>query len=85
MTGEERKKMIDRAFKKIAKSKFLSPQSCTHLSQTRIHIFELNKIINHFENKFDYVPSSARLLFYKYNNKQERMLFKKYKEEYINE
>ena len=73
-------KKIDRAFKKHAKNKFLSPQSCTRLSQTRLHIFELNKIIKHLEKKFNYVPSSAQLLFYKYNNKQERMLFEKYME-----
>ena len=79
--GEETKR-LDKEFKKLAKNKFRSPDSCTHLNQTREYIFELNAIIRHFENKFNYVPSSAQLLFNAYNVKQERMLFEKYKEDY---
>jgi len=75
-------KKIDKAFKKLTKNKFLSPDNCTHLNQTRAYIFELNNIIKHFESKFDYVPPSAQLLFNAYNDKQERMLFKKYQEEF---
>ncbi|MCK5102409.1 MAG: hypothetical protein KAI99_12850 [Cyclobacteriaceae bacterium] len=82
MTEEGNIKKIDRVYKKLTKNKFPNPQSCTRLSQTRICIFELNEIIKHFEKKFNYVPTSAQLLFYNYNNKQERLLFEKYKEEF---
>ncbi len=84
MSKEGNLKKLDKEFKKLTKNKFLSPHSCTQLNQTRAYIFELAKIINHFERKFDYVPSSARLLFNEYNNKQEKMLFKKFQEAYSN-
>lgn len=82
MKKSKESKHIDQFFEKITRDKFLSPQSCTQLHQTRGYIFELNKIIKHFEREFNYVPTAARLLFYKYNLKQEMMLFEKYKEEY---
>lgn len=75
-------KEIDKAFENLTRNKFHSPQSCTHLHQTRGYIFELHKIIKQFERQFNYVPASARLLFYRYNLKQEMMLFEKYKEEF---
>ncbi|MCG8311079.1 MAG: hypothetical protein MI975_27075 [Cytophagales bacterium] len=83
MSGGNSKKQLDREFKKLTKNKFLSPDNCTQLRQTRACIFELNKIIKHFEKKFDYIPSSAQLLFNEYNTRQEQMLFEKYKKEYI--
>lgn len=76
-------KQINRAFKKLAKRKFPNPDNCTKLEQTRANIFELATIIQHFEKKFEYIPESALLLFYKYNEKQESILFDKYKEEYL--
>ncbi len=76
-------KKLDQAFNKLAKNKFLNPQNCNQLNQTRTYLFELSKIIQYFEQKFNYVPSSARLLFTEYNTKQESMLFEKYKEEYF--
>ena len=39
--------------------------------------------ISHFEKKFEYIPESALMLFYKYNEKQELILYKKYVEEYV--
>ncbi len=75
-------KKIQKEFKKLTKDKFLSPDQCTELNQTRAYIFELNKIIKHFEKKFDYVPPAAQLLFNEYNMKQERMLFEDYLNEY---
>jgi len=75
-------KSIEKEFKKLTKDKFLSPDRCTQLNQTRAYIFELNKIIKHFERKFDYVPPSAQLLFNEYNMKQEKMLFDDYTREF---
>ena len=75
-------KKIDKAFKKLAKDKFMNPERCTQLRQTRGYIFELNKMIKHFEKKFNYVPPSAQLLFNDYNTKQESMLFRNYNEEF---
>lgn len=85
MKTHKHKKKADKEFKKITRDKFLNPKSCTQLHQTRAYIFELNKIIQHFESKFNYVPNSAQLLFNEYNTKQESMLFQKYKEEYLDE
>jgi len=82
MKEEAKFKKIQKEFKKLTKDKFLSPDQCTELNQTRAYIFELNKIIKHFEKKFDYVPPAAQLLFNEYNMKQERMLFEDYMNEY---
>lgn len=79
-------KKIDKEFKKyLSKVKFMNPKECTQLRQTRAYIFELNKIIKHFEKKFNYVPSSAQLLFNEYNMKQEKMLFEEFKSNYSKE
>jgi len=82
MSTDSPNRKIDKEFRKIAREKFLPPGSITKLSQTRFYIFELNKLISHFEKKFSYVPSSARLLFNEYNNLQEKMLYDKFKEKY---
>ena len=85
MNEEENVKKLDKEFRKLTKNKFLSPRSCTQLNQTRAYLSELNEIIKHFEQKFNYVPSSAQLLFNEYNVKQEKMLYEKYKEEFSKE
>ena len=81
MKDEERKKELDKKFDKLARTTFPNPDECT-LNETRAFISELNKVIAHFERKFNYIPSSAHLLFDKYNNKQEQMLFNQYLNEY---
>lgn len=78
-------KKIEKEFKKLTKDKFLSPARCTQLNQTRAYIFELNKIIKHFEKKFNYIPPSAQMLFNEYNVRQEKMLFENYLKEYSEE
>ncbi len=83
MNKEDINKKLEKEFKKLTRNKFLSPRDCTHLTQTRAYIFELNKIIAHFEKKFNHVPDSAHLLVTEYNSKQEKMLFDKYKEDYL--
>lgn len=85
MGSNEKQKQLDRKFKMLSKDKFPSPANCDHLYQTRNYIFELNRIIKHFENKFDYIPSSAQVLFHEFNSKQESMLYDKYKEKYLKE
>lgn len=82
MSADFQNRKIDKEFRKIAKEKFLPPGNITELSQTRFCIFELHKLIAQFEKKFNYVPSSARLLFNEYNDLQEKMLYDKFKEEY---
>jgi hypothetical protein len=79
----DKSKNLEKEFKKLIKNKFLSPNSCTQLDQTRAYINELNQIIRHFETKFNSIPSSAQILFNEYNMKQEKMLYEKYKEEYV--
>ena len=85
MGADHKEKKLEKQFKKITKDRFPKPDNCTHLYQTRNYIYELNRIIKHFEKKFDYVPSAAQMLFYKFNSKQERMLFERYKEDYLKE
>ncbi|NJN26776.1 MAG: hypothetical protein HC819_12785 [Cyclobacteriaceae bacterium] len=78
----ENSKKLDKEFKKIAKNRFIDPQSCTQLRQTREYMSELHEIIKHFEQKFQYIPSSAQELFNEYHTRQERMLFEQYKKDY---
>ena len=85
MEDQRKEKKLEKKFRELTKNKFVSPADCTHLYQTRSYIFELNRIIKHFESKFNYIPSAAQLLFNEYNTKQERILFEKYKSDYLKE
>jgi hypothetical protein len=85
MKGSKSPKRIEKEFKKIVKDKFISPSRCTQLHQTRAYIFELNKIIKDYEQRFDYVPPAAQVLFNDYNMRQEKMLYDDYLREYSNE
>ena len=82
MKGKEIIRHIDQEFKKLAKNKLLKPEDCNHPHQTRACIFELTKIIRHFEHKFNYVPPAAHLLVNEYSVKQERMIFENYCKEF---
>ena len=83
--NDQFKKKVEKKFERIAKNHFRDPGDCTELAETRSYLAELNKIIQHFERKFDYIPSSAQLLFNEYNSKQEQMLFEAYKKKYLKE
>ncbi len=83
--NDQFKKKVEKKFERIAKNHFRDPEDCTELAETRSYLAELNKIIQHFERKFDYIPSSAQLLFNEYNSKQEQMLFEAYKKKYLKE
>ena len=85
MGSDSKRKKLERKFKMMSKDKFPNPSNCTHLHQTRNYIGELNRIIKHFERKFEYVPSSAQVLFHEFNSKQESMLYEKYKQKYQKE
>lgn len=78
-------KKIEKEFRQLTRDKFIHPDQCTELNQTRAYLFELVGIIKHFEAKFNYVPPAAQLLLNEYNQKQERMLFKDYLKEYSDE
>ncbi|MDZ7605965.1 MAG: hypothetical protein U5K79_10360 [Cyclobacteriaceae bacterium] len=80
--GEDNMKSVEKEFKKLTKDKFPSPETCTQLNQTQAVIFELTKIIRHFESKFNCVPPSAQLLITEYCNKQDKMIFDIYKKEF---
>ena len=75
-------KIIEREFKRFAKSTLVSPRKCKKLEQTRHNIFELHKKINELNDKFHYVPDDARLLFNEYQSLQERMIYENYKKHY---
>lgn len=81
MQEDDRKKDLDKRFEKLIRNTFPNPEQLS-LTETRAYISELNKVISHFERKFNYIPSSAHLLFDKYNTKQEQMLFDQYLDEY---
>ena len=75
-------KKAEKEFKKLTRDKFPRPDKLTQLRQTRKYMLELHKVIRHFEQKFHYVPDEALLLFNEYNQKQEKMLFDKFQEEF---
>jgi hypothetical protein len=75
-------KAVEKEFKRFAKSNLVSPRKCKKLEQTRHNIFELHKKIREFNDKFNYVPDDARLLFNEYELIQNRMLFENYQKNY---
>ncbi len=75
-------KVLERAFRAFAKKHFKPAQAIHDISQTRTYIAELHRIIHHFEEKYQEVPDSIRLLFHAYNTRQEQMLFDAFKKQY---
>jgi hypothetical protein len=75
-------KIIEKEFRKFAKSSLISPRKCKKLEQTRHNIYELHKKISELNEKFHYVPDDARLLFNEYESIQDRMIFENYRKNY---
>ena len=75
-------KVVEKEFKRFAKSMLVSPRKCKKLEQTRHNIFELHKKIRELSDRFNYVPDDARLLFNEYQVIQDRMIFENYQKNY---
>lgn len=82
MSGEDNINKVDKEFKKLTKDRFPRPDRCTQINQTQAYIFELTKIIKHFEKKFNCVPPSAQVLITEYCTQQDKMIFDNYQKEY---
>ena len=78
-------KVVEKEFRRFAKSSLVSPRKCKKLEQTRHNILELHKKIRELTEKFNYVPDDARLLFNEYQVIQDRMIFENYRKHYQTE
>ncbi|HLF36019.1 MAG TPA: hypothetical protein VI583_17380 [Cyclobacteriaceae bacterium] len=76
-------KIIEKEFRRFAKSALISPGKCKKLDQTRHNIYILHKKINELDSRFNYVPDDARLLFNEYQLIQDRMLFENFRKDYL--
>jgi hypothetical protein len=72
----------DKEFKKFARHNLLKPGKCTRIDQTNYCIQQLHSVILEFKIKFNYVPVSAQLMFNKYQNIQDRIVYEYFRQSY---
>lgn len=81
MTRFEQKK-IDVEFSKFAQMNFDKPQNCRNIGQIRYYMDELTSKMKELRSSFNYVPDSAHAMLAQYNNAQNRIILKNFKEVY---
>ena len=77
-------KMAEREFKRFVKHNLLKPRKCKRIDQANYCIEQMHTIIKEFKLKFDYVPTSAQLMFNEYQNIQDRMVYENFRKSYKN-
>jgi len=77
-------KKAEREFKRFARHNLLKPGKCKRIDQTNYCIQQMHAIIQEFKIKFNYVPVSAQLMFNKYQNIQDRMVYENFRQSYQN-
>ena len=81
MTRFEQKK-IDVEFSKFAKMNFDKPQNCRNIGQIRYYMDELTSKMKELRSSFNYVPDYAHTLLSQYNDAQNRIILKNFRQVY---
>ena len=69
------KKKVEMELKSFTSSHFEKPSACRNLEQIRFYVSELCKVIESYEQRFNYVPADAYTLLAQYNARQNSMLY----------
>ena len=75
-------KRADREFRRFVRRHLVKPGNCRNTDQTRFYISELHKKIKEMKLLYDYIPDNAHLLFTKYHDVHDRMVFKNFQTSY---
>ena len=75
-------KLIEREFKSFVRKNLLKPGDCKKIEQTNRCIDQMHRLISEYKLRFDFVPDSAQVMFTKYQNIQDRMVYENFRETY---
>ena len=84
MKNFETEKIAEREFRKFARQHLLKPGKCKRIDHTIYCIYQMHIIIKEFKVRFNYVPVSAHLMFNKYKEIQDRLVYENFRESYQN-
>jgi len=77
-------KKAEREFKRFVKHNLIKPRKCKRIDQANYCIQRMHTIIQEFKLEFNFVPKSAQLMFYEYQNIQDRMVYENFRQSYPN-
>ena len=78
------KKLIEKEFRNYVRENLLKPVECKRIDQTNRCIDQLHRLMSEYKLRFDFVPISAQVIFSKYQNIQDRMVYENFRETYQN-
>ncbi|MEN8250222.1 MAG: hypothetical protein ABFS32_14915 [Bacteroidota bacterium] len=81
MTRYEQKK-IDVEFSRFARMNFDKPQNCRNIGQIRYYMDELTIKMKELKSSFNYVPDFAHALLTQYNDAQNHIIHRNFKNVY---
>jgi len=70
-------------FKREVKSRLIQPGQCKSATQLRKCMEELHYLINDIKKKYKFVPKGASVLFEKYNNMHEKLIYQQISQQNI--
>ncbi len=76
------KKKLEMELRNFTARNFERPSNCRNLDQIRFYVRELCSKIEEYENRFNYVPSSAYSLLAQYNTVQNQLLYADFRTTY---
>ena len=77
-------KAAEKEFRKFVKRNLPKPKKCKRIDEANYCLQQIHLKIQEFKSKFNYVPASAQLMFYEYQNIQDRMVYENFRETYQN-
>lgn len=80
--SEFEKKRLDREFEIFASRNFEKPRRCKNLEQARYYVQELSDKVSDLKKRFNYVPESAYSLLAQYNQIQNKLIYREFKNTY---
>lgn len=76
------KKQLEKDFKRFTSRHFEKPSRCKNLDQIQFYIQELTSKIKELKGRFNYVPDHAYQLLAQYNNTQNTLIHREFRNTY---
>lgn len=80
--SEFEKRRLDREFEMFASKNFEKPRRCKNIDQIRYYVQELSCKVDELKQKFNYVPDNAYSLLAQYNQLQNMLIHREFKNTY---
>ena len=76
------KKLVEKEFKSYVRQNLLKPGDCKRIDQTNRCIDQMHRLMSEYKLRFNFVPTSAQVIFSKYQNIQDRMVYENFRDTY---